>query len=207
MTSRGCPLLTSAALGAVLAAALLAASHSTLHFRAFTSEGLRQLRVAAAPIPVAPIDVVDARGGNRHLWGDDPDVRVWLVIFFYTRCPAICLAAGTEMQQLQAALGDDGHVRLASLSFDPARDSTAELAGYAHRFRADPARWLIAVPRTHVQLQQLLRETGVVAIDDGMGGISHNAAIHVISSTGRLVALFDLGQHQEALAFARGLPP
>ena len=71
--------------------------------------------------------------------------------------------------------------------------------------RADPARWLVAVPDSDAALSRLLRETGVVAIGDGAGGYAHNAAIHVITSSGRLMALFDLERYEEALAFARAL--
>ncbi|HJY79032.1 MAG TPA: SCO family protein [Burkholderiales bacterium] len=196
---------TLVALAVVLGAALAAVWHVTLGFRALTSEDARRIRVADAPVPVSPLRVLDPRGASVELWNEDPQTHVWLVSFVYTRCPSICQALGDEFQQLQASMQATEGVRLASLSFDRAHDSPAALAEYAEHHRADPARWLVAVPDSDIALSRLLHEAGVIAIDDGTGGYSHNAAIHVVTASGKLVALFDLERHAEALAYARGL--
>ena len=205
MSPRVSLLSTSCALLIVLGAALAAGAHLTLGFRAFTAEEVRRLQVAAAPAPVSELAVIDSAGASRRLWNSDAQVRAWLVTFVFTRCPTVCRALGSEFQQLQASLQPDESVRLMSLSFDRAHDSPDALAGYAKRHGADPQHWLVAVPATDAALSRMLRETGVVVIDDGMGGYAHNAAIHVVTASGRLVALFDLGQHREALAYARAL--
>lgn len=207
-TSR--PILpTLAAAGLLLAAAYAAASSLTMGFRAFTAEDARRLRVVETTLPVSPVEIVDASGQHRKLWNADPAVRAWLVTFVYTRCPSACLALGTEMQQLQAAVQSSGAkgVRFASLSFDRAFDTPAELARYATRFRADPALWTVGVPASDEALRKLLRESGVVVIPDGMGGYAHNAAIHVVTASGQLVGVFDMERYREALAFALTLPP
>jgi protein SCO1/2 len=198
-------LATGCALLVVLGAALAAATQLTQGWRAFTAEDLRRLRVAAAPVPLSGIAVVDSAGARRQLWNSDPQVRAWLVAFVYTRCPAVCQALGSEFERLQALTAPVDGVRLASLSFDRAHDSPGELAAYARRYRVDPQRWLVAVPESDAALTRLLRETGVVVIQDAMGGYAHNAAIHVVTASGRLVALFDLEHYREALAYARAL--
>jgi len=196
---------TLAALAVVLCAAAAAAAQVTLGFRALTSEEIRRIRVAEAPIAVSSLAAIDRDGSKTSLWNADPPVRAWLVTFIYTGCPSVCLALGSEFQRLQASLGPGEGVRLASLSFDRARDTPAALAVYAERQHADPARWLVAVPDSDAALSRLLHETGVIAIDDGAGGFAHNAAIHVVTSSGKLVALFDLERYDEALALARAL--
>ena len=196
---------TLVALAFVLSAALVAAWHVTLGFRTLTSEEARRMRVAEAPMPVSPLRVVDSRGATLGLWNSDSPTRVWLVTFVYTRCPSLCLALGSEFQQLQASMQATEGVRLASLSFDRTHDTPAALAEYAEHHHADPARWLVAVPDSDTALSRLLHEMGVIAIDDGAGGYSHNAAIHVVTASGKLVALFDLERHAEALAYAREL--
>jgi protein SCO1/2 len=196
---------TLAALAVVLCAAAAAAAQLTTGFRAWTAEDARRIRVAEAQPLLSSVALIDRDGSKTSLWSADPQVRAWLVTFMYTDCPSVCLALGSEFQQMQASMGADEHVRLASLSFDRARDTPEALAAYATRFRADPARWLVAVPERDIVLARLLRETGVVAIDDGAGGFMHNAAIHVVTSSGRLVALYDLERYDEALVFARAL--
>src|SRR3546814_9560704 len=82
------------------------------------------------------------------------DGRLAIVNFMYTRCFSICLAMGSEFQQLQNAivrrdLAD--RVRIISLSFDPA-DTPVELARYAERMRADSSIWTFAAIR-HIAQQ------------------------------------------------------
>ena len=204
--TRGASFLpTACALVVVIGAAVAAVSQLTFHFQAFTSEDARRLRIAATPAQISPLRVVDAGDAIQGLWSADPKTRVWLVTFMYASCPSVCLALGSEFQQLQESIDAAEGVRLASLSFDRARDERDALATYAKRFRADPARWLVAVPESDPTLSRLLREAGVVAIADGAGGYAHNAAIHVVTASGRLIALFDLERYREALAFAREL--
>ena len=205
MSTRERFLPTAGALAIVFGVVFAAAWHLTFGFRAFTAEDARRLRVAAAPVTVSPLAVIDADGVHRSLWDADPRVHAWLVTFMYTRCPSVCVASGSEFQQLQASLEAFDGVGLASLSFDRAHDSPGALAAYAQRFHTDPARWRVAAPESDAALSRLLREMGVVAIDDGAGGYAHNAAIHVVTASGKLVALFDLERHREALAFAREL--
>src|SRR5262245_22370948 len=136
---------TAYALAFVIGAAVTATSHITRDFRAFTAEDARRLQIAVTPAQVSPLRVIGPDGAAQSLWGADPKTRVWLVTFIYASCPSTCLALGNEFQQLQASIGADDGVRLASLSFDRARDTPEALAAYATRLRADPNRWLVAV--------------------------------------------------------------
>ena len=196
---------TLVAVAAILAAGFTAASQLTLGFRAWTTEDARRIAVAERPLALSALPVVTPAGSEHDLWSSDPAARAWLVTFIYTRCPTICLSLGTEFGQLQTAMNAAPGVRLASLSFDRARDSPAALGDYARRFGADPRRWVVAAPSSDDALRRVLAETGVVVIPDGMGGYAHNAAIHVIVPPGRLVRVFGMGQHHEALAFAARL--
>jgi protein SCO1/2 len=199
---------TLVAVALLLGAGFAAAAHLTLGFRAFTAEDARRLRVSETAVALSPLEILDAQGARRTLWNTDPTARAWLVTFIYTRCPSACLAAGTEMQQLQAAARASGSgVRFLSLSFDRANDTREELARYAARFRADPSLWLVGAPASDAALARLLTEAGVVVIGDGMGGYAHNAAIHVVTREGRLAGIFDLESHREALAFAERVAP
>lgn len=203
------PLLpTLAAVTLCLVAAMAAASQATREFRAWTTEEARRIRVAERPAPLSELRVTMADGSERALWSAQPGTRAWLVTFMYTRCASVCLSLGSEFQQLQASLRSSpsaAGVRLASISFDPAHDSPAALAGYSRRFGADPDSWLVATPSSAMALERLLSEAGVVVIDDGQGGYAHNAAIHVVVPPGRLVRIFAMDRHREALEFASGI--
>lgn len=169
---------------------------------AFTTEDARRLEVAAAPVRLSALRTVGTDGRPVPL--GDPQ-RVTLLNFVYTRCTTVCRALGSEFQQLQAEIRDRGlqdRVRLLSISFDPAHDTIAALAAYAHQQRADPALWQFATLADAADLSKLLGDFGIVVIPDGQGGFEHNAAIHVVDQQGRLVRIVDLAKPAQALAAA-----
>jgi protein SCO1/2 len=129
-----------------------------------------------------------------------------LVTFMYSRCPTVCTTLGIEFERLQRELGSDprdDRIRLLSISFDPTHDDVRALRAYATNYHDDPARWLVTTPANASELSRLEQEAGIVVIDDGLGGYSHNAAIHVVLGDGRLVRIFDFNEPEAALAWAR----
>ena len=91
--------------------------------------------------------------------------KVVVVSFIYTACPERlgCPLASLALQDLQARLKDEGlyrDVALLSISFDPGRDSPAQLAKYARVYGADPALWrFMTAPSTRV-LEDVLDSYG-----------------------------------------------
>ncbi len=72
--------------------------------------------------------------------------KVAVVSFIYTACPERlgCPLASRALQDLQAKLKEEGLERnamLLSISFDPERDTPAQLAKYARIYGADPKLW------------------------------------------------------------------
>ncbi|HCE09145.1 MAG TPA: SCO family protein, partial [Oxalobacteraceae bacterium] len=53
--------------------------------------------------------------------------------------------------------------------------------------------------------RRLLADFQVVVVPDGRGDFEHNAAILVVDQHGRLVRIFDYGEQQLALDYARYL--
>lgn len=195
----------------VLACALLAlagwasAAWVTHDFQVWTAEGARRLEVALAPVAAPPV-VVEGTGVAAQplpaLVGDGRTVSI--VDFFYTRCETVCLSLGSTFQQLQAALGDGGRVRLLSVSLDP-RDTSSDLVRYASRMRADPRRWSFVRAADAKQTARLLDAFQVTVVPVGQGDFEHNAALLVVDQRGRLVRIFDIAEQQLALDYARHL--
>jgi protein SCO1/2 len=86
---------------------------------------------------------------------------------------------------------------------DPARDGSTELSDHARLHRADGQRWRVAAPVDATEGARLQRDLGVVVVPDGFGGFVHNAGIHLIDGQGRLRAIRDFDQWEDALATAR----
>lgn len=200
---------TGVSLAAVSAVAAAAIWFTTFGLRAWTTEEIRRLRVQAEPPVLSALQLKSSDGASVVPWGQPKRTRhVWLVTFMYTRCPTLCTTLGIEFERLQRALGQDprdAHIRLLSISFDPAHDDVRALKAYAAEHHADPTRWTVAVPSSAAALAQLEREAGIVVINDGLGGYTHNAAIHVVLDDGRLVRIFGFNNPEGVLACARGL--
>jgi protein SCO1/2 len=200
---------TGVCLVALIAVATVAVWSTTFGLRAWTTEEIRRLRVQADPTALSVLQLTSSDGVSVVPWGDPKRVRrVWLVTFMYTRCPTVCTTLGIEFERLQRELGQDPrdeHIGLLSISFDPAHDDARALKAYAAEHHADPARWVVAVPSTVAALARLEREAGIVVIKDGLGGYTHNAAIHVVLDDGRLVRIFGFDSPEAALRCARTL--
>lgn len=68
--------------------------------------------------------------------------KVWVVDFFFTRCPGPCPVMTSRMAEVSRALNKTKDVRLVSVSIDPTHDTPEVLAQYASRLNADPGRWI-----------------------------------------------------------------
>ena len=189
-------LFVSAALILVGGVALYAA---TDRLRVFTTEAARRIAVRQHPVDL-PLVALETQSGARI---DVAGLRgKWLLVdFIYTRCPTYCAALGSEFAQLQDRLAGPlgkGAVELVSISFDPAHDTPPELTAYLQHARSRGEGWLAARPVDRDGLDQLKKSFGIIVIPDGMGGYTHNAAIHVVDPQGRLVEIVDAGQFDRA---------
>jgi cytochrome oxidase Cu insertion factor (SCO1/SenC/PrrC family) len=91
--------------------------------------------------------------------------KVAVVSFIYTACSDRlgCPLASVAMRDLQTRIRDEGMQRAATLvtiSFDPERDTPAQLAKYARVYGADPAIWRFLVPPTARALDAVLQSYG-----------------------------------------------
>jgi protein SCO1/2 len=206
-------MIRTAFLSALLAIAAYTCSAWLTHdFQVWTAEGARRLEVALQPVAV-PAVAIDGPGLSgltlSQLLADGQSVT--LVDFIYTRCQTVCLAAGSVYQQMQATLQGVGQsapsprVKLLSISFDGRHDNPLVLQEYAKRLGASPPVWRFVRVPDPKQSRRLLADFQVVVVPDGRGDFEHNAAILVVDQHGRLVRIFDYGEQQLALDYARYL--
>ena len=187
-------LRTSLASAALLLAGGVALAAASDGFQAFTTETARRVAVGRRPVDLSAV-ALESQSGARFMLAD---LRgKWLLVdFIYTRCPTFCAVLGGDFAQLERQLAGpiaQGRVQLLSISFDPTRDPPAQLAAYLGRFRSRDQGWQAARPLTADGLQSVTAEFGITVIPDGLGGYTHNAAIHLVDPEGRLVDIFDLG--------------
>ena len=65
----------------------------------------------------------------------------YIVSFFFSTCPSICVQQNQKIKELQEQFSGEG-VRFVAISVDPEKDTPEQLTEYAARFNADPQQWL-----------------------------------------------------------------
>ncbi len=170
-------------------------------FRAFTAEAARREQVlrSAQPVPRAALEDQD----GRRFTLDEYRGRRVAVEFIYTRCASVCRSLGAAFRQIRDAVPEQrlgSEFALLSLSFDPAHDDPAALKAWAAAHGADGEAWRVARAPDPATLGAILKAFGVVVIPDGLGGYEHNAAIHLLDGSGRLVRISDIEAPERFLA-------
>ncbi|WP_197203733.1 SCO family protein [Crateriforma conspicua] len=80
------------------------------------------------------------RSGQK-VSSEDLKGRPYVVSFFYSTCPSICVSQNQKLRELQDEFEGQG-VRFVAISVDPETDTPEVLREYATRFRADKDQWL-----------------------------------------------------------------
>lgn len=174
-------------------------------FTVLTTEAARRADIQRAP-PAMPDAVLTSSDGASATLLDDLrlDGRIAIVSFMYTRCFSICLAMGTQFQQLQDDIqrrGLNHKVRLLSLSFDDA-DTPELLLRYEQRMRSIPTIWRSMGIEGVAARRAVLDAFGIVVIPAPLGQYEHNAAFHIVTPDGRLVRVVDLDETRTLLDLA-----
>lgn len=174
-------------------------------FTVVTTEAARRAAIEHQPklLPDAALWLEPALS-DKLLHNLKSDGRVAVVTFMYTGCMSVCLAVGSEFQQLQRTIQEQAlshRVRLLSISFDPA-DTPAALARYARQMHSDPAIWQFASVPDPNQRQNLLDAFGIIVVSAPLGQFEHNAAYHLVMADGRLAKIIDYDSSQDILKVA-----
>ena len=174
-------------------------------FTILTTEAARRADILRSPRAIPDATLRLSSGATTSLLHDlRSDGRIAIVNFMYTQCFSVCLAMGTQLQQLQDAIQRRGlgeKVRLLSLSFEGA-DTAGLLRQYEQGMRSDPAVWQSMAIEKSAQRQALLNAFGIVVVPAALGQYEHNAAFHILTPEGRLVRVMDLDDTESLLEHA-----
>jgi protein SCO1/2 len=78
---------------------------------------------------------------GKTIKSDDLLGEPYVVSFFFSTCPSICVQQNQRLKELQDAFAGEG-VRFVAISVDPETDTPEILQQYAARFGADKDQWL-----------------------------------------------------------------
>ena len=119
-----------------------------------------------------------------------------VMTFTYTRCPlaTFCPLMDRHFATLQTSLGEGAaaaHVRLVTVSFDPAADTPPVLKQHAKALKADPARWTFLTGDQN-EIDRFAARFGVAVTraPNDPRDITHNLRTVIIDAAGKLVKTY-----------------
>lgn len=96
--------------------------------------------------------------------------KIYVVDFFFTRCPSICPVMSRSMRKLQEHFKNNDKVLLLSISVTPEYDSVPVLREYALKNGAHASKWNITTgDKKHIY--GLARKSYFAVTDQGDGGL------------------------------------
>jgi protein SCO1/2 len=165
---------------------------STNGFSAFTSEGVRRLKIESNPVILPRIALVNSTGDTFYI--QTFKNKSVLVDFVFTNCSSMCPMVTQNFKSLHKKLHESSlkdEVMLLTISFDPERDTPSVLKRYSDAVGAQESSWYFATVKNKETLQELLDVFGIVVIPAPNGQFEHNSAIHLVNTTGKLAKIYD----------------
>lgn len=115
--------------------------------------------------------------------------KVKLVYFFFSTCPDVCPPTTYSLSKVQDVLVKKGvfgdKTAIASISFDPTKDTTAQLKEFSSRYHPDLKGWFF-LRGEEAATMELANKYGVMVVKDQQGTFSHNNVILLVDKKGDL---------------------
>lgn len=107
--------------------------------RATEAQELAYVWVGDEKKKVPPFEFVDQHGDT--ISNEDYEGKVYVVEFFFSRCPSICPVMKENLLSLQEEFSENANFGIASFSIDPAHDTPAVLQEYAETTGINHPNW------------------------------------------------------------------
>lgn len=123
---------------------------------------------------------------NRDMLG-----KVYLVEFFYSRCPTICPVMNANMKYIEEAI-DDPNFAIISISIDPANDTPEVLKNHAKMLGANSPNWhFLTGDRDYIGQLADRFDIYVGDKEDEAESLNHSGMIALVDKEGNLRSRFD----------------
>lgn len=139
---------------------------------------------------VPDFEFTDQEG--RQVTQGDLKGKLYVVDFFFTSCPSICLKMKDQMIRVHDEFLDNDQVLLLSHTIDPAHDSVAVLKDYADALGINPARWRMLTGDKGLIYAQAEKYLVSVGEDEtAPGGYIHGGHFILLDAAHRVRGYYD----------------
>ena len=138
---------------------------------------------------------------------EDYEDKVYVVDFFFTRCPSICPAMANNMIKIQNEFIENKDVMLLSLSVTPEIDSIPVLRKYADDKGAVDSKWNITTgKKSHIYA--LARKSYFAVVEQGDGGLQdfiHTPNFILVDKKRQIRGIYNGTEDEEILRLIQDL--
>jgi len=128
----------------------------------------KSLRNTSKNHTVSDFELINQNG--RIITQKDYENKVYVVDFFFTRCPSICPVMTDNMVKLQSEFKNSPEIMFLSLSVTPEIDSIPVLRKYADDKGVIDAKWNVTTgDKKHIY--ELARKSYFAVVEQGDGGL------------------------------------
>ena len=128
---------------------------------------------------------------GRTVKSEDLLGQPYVVSFFFSTCPSICVQQNQKLKELQDEFAGEG-VRFVAITVDPETDTPEQLREYAARFGADDDQWLFMTGDL-----TYIRRIGAEVFRQHADKQVHTERFILVDANGEIEGFYDWPQKQQ----------
>ena len=146
---------------------------------------------------VRDFNLINQNGAN--ITSEDYQNKIYVVDFFFTRCPSICPIMTDNMLQIQQNFIKNNDIMLLSISVTPELDNVEVLKNYAVEKGVIDAKWNITTgSKKHIY--ELARKSYFAVLEQGDGGLQdfiHTPNFILVDKKKQIRGIYDGTEEKE----------
>lgn len=146
---------------------------------------------------VRDFNLINQNGAN--ITSEDYQNKIYVVDFFFTRCPSICPIMTDNMLQIQKEFIKNNDIMLLSISVTPELDNVEVLKNYAVEKGVIDAKWNITTgSKKHIY--ELARKSYFAVLEQGDGGLQdfiHTPNFILVDKKKQIRGIYDGTEEKE----------
>lgn len=165
----------------------------------------RSLQKNSANHTVSDFELINQNG--KILTQQDYKDKIYIVDFFFTRCPSICPVMTDNMFKLQKEFLNNNDIMLLSLSVTPEIDSISVLRKYADDHGVIDSKWNITTGNK-MHIYELARKSYFAVVEQGDGGLQdfiHTPNFILVDRKKQIRGIYDGTKDEEIIRLVSDL--
>lgn len=130
---------------------------------------------------------------GKETTGDFTSGKIWVVCYFFTRCPSICPKMISGMGDVQEKFKNEEALKMVSFTVDPEHDTPEILNNYAHSKGINTKQWKLVTGTKQDLYRYARRELKLVATDGdgGPGDFIHSDRLVLLDKQNHIRGYYD----------------